>query len=161
MSGSVAAGVLNFSVAATSPDSRGEVVVTWDGDANANVLSFLATPQDLTAGGHRSLRVRVASAGAGTEIVFDVYSDASNASAAARRLPAIGAVTDFYFSYGPGADFVPRLGSGADFSTVRAIVMTVRGTETTATIDLVDTGSSTTPARPRPAPLSSPATASL
>lgn len=138
VSGGVSGGTLNFSVAGTTPDSRGEAVVTWDGDSDPNVLSFLGTPLDLETPGHRSFRIRVNSASAGTEIVLEVYTDASNSSVAALRLPAV-ASTDFYLSYGPGADFVTRLGTGADFAQVRAIVMAVRGTETAASIDFVDT----------------------
>lgn len=139
VTGSVGGGTLNFAVTATTPDSRGEAVATWDGDSNANVLSFFGTPQNLQTGGHRSFRIRVNSAGAGTEILLEVYTDATNSSVAALRLPAVAAPTDFYLSYGPGADFVPRLGSGANFTTVGAIVMTVRGTETSAAIDIVET----------------------
>ncbi|NJL29612.1 MAG: hypothetical protein HC897_17850, partial [Thermoanaerobaculia bacterium] len=136
---SVTGGALTFAVTATTPDSRGEAVVTWDGDSNPNVLGFFGTPQDLTASGHRSVRIVVNTAGAGTEIELEVFTDAANSSVAALRLPAVAAATNFYLSYGPGGDFVTRLGTGADFTTVRAIVMTVRGTETSASIDSIET----------------------
>ncbi len=134
----VAAGALSFSVANTTPDSRGEAVVTWDGDTNPNVLSPTGLGGvDLTASGAASFRLLVNSAGAGSELVLAVYTDGTNASRAALRLPAVAAPTPFYLSF--ASDFVSFAGTGADFTDVGAIVLTVRGTETSVALDEVTT----------------------
>ncbi len=136
---SVAGGVLNLSVAATTPDSRGEAYATWDGDAVANNLNVTGLGgQDLTAGSSNTLRITVNSASANTEIVVDVYTSATASSRGFLRIPvAIAAATDLYLTY--KYDFVPTAASPADFTNVGAIEMRVRGTEVSAVIDLVDT----------------------
>jgi hypothetical protein len=140
VSGSVAAGALSVSVANTTPDSRGEVYVTWDGDATAANLNVTGLGgADLTAANtHNALRIRVNSASAGTEIVVDVHTSATASSRGFLRIPvAIAAPTDLFLTY--KYDFVPTAASPATFSNVGAIEMRVRGTEITAAIDIVDT----------------------
>lgn len=140
VSGSVGAGTLAVSVANTTPDSRGEVIATWDGDTTAANLNHTGLAgADLTAGGtHNTLRIRVNTASAGTEIVVDVHSSATASSRGFLRIPAVVAVaTDFYLTY--KYDFVQTAASPATFSNVGAIEMRVRGTEISAAIDLVDT----------------------
>jgi hypothetical protein len=140
VSGSVAAGALSVSVANTTPDSRGEVYATWDGDATAGNLNPTGLAgADLTAGNtHNALRIRVNSASAGTEIVVDVHTSATASSRGFLRIPvAIAAPTDLFLTY--KYDFVPTAASPATFSNVGAIEMRVRGTEITAAIDIVDT----------------------
>lgn len=135
----VTGGALTLAVTNTTPDSRGEAIVTWDGDttaANLNVTGLAG--QNLTAGNHNTLRIRVNAASAGTEIVVDVYTSATASSRAFLRVPtAIAAATDLYLTY--KYDFVATAAGPADFSNVGAIVMRVRGTEVSASIDLVDT----------------------
>lgn len=134
----VTGGFLIMAVTDTTPDSRGAAFVTWDGDTNPNALAATGLGGvDLTASGHTALAIAVDAAGAGVEIVLEVYTDAANMSRAALRLPAVASSTTFYLSY--KSDFVTRLGAGADFADVGAIVMTVRGTETAVTIDRVET----------------------
>ena len=134
----VAGGVLTVTVSDGTPDARGAAIVTWDGDSDPNVLDADGLmPLDLTASGHTAFAVTVTSADAGAEIVLEVYTDAANMSRAALVLPAVAASTVFHLSY--NNDFVPRLGTGADFADVGAIVMTVRGTETEVMIDHVET----------------------
>lgn len=138
MTAGVGSGTLNVAVPNTTPDSRGQAIVTWDADANPNVLDATGlAPLDLTASGHSAFAVTVASAGAGSEIVLEVYTNAGHMSRAALRLPAVAASTVFRLSF--AKDFVVRLGTGADFTDVGAIVMTVRGTETSVAIDKVET----------------------
>ncbi len=134
----VTGGALNFSVTATTPDSRGEGVLTWDGDTTAgNFNTTGLAAQNLRAGSHSALRIRVNSATAGTELVFEVYSGAGSASRGALRLPTVAVATDFFLSY--THDFVPFLGTGANFTAVTAMQMRVRGTEVTVAVDIVDT----------------------
>ena len=136
-SASVAGGTLLFQVTATTPDSRGAVAVSWDGDTNAAVLSPTGLGgQNLTVSNHSGFRILVNSASAGTELELTVYSNATDYSSAARRLPAIAAPTSILIPY---TEFRSASGTGATFSSVGAIVMTVRGTEVNATFDLVET----------------------
>lgn len=138
VSAEVAGGVLIVAVTDTTPDSRGAAIVTWDADADPNVLDADGlTPLDLTAAGHTAFAVTVDASDAGVELVLEVYTDDANMSRAALVLPAVAASTVFRLSY--KNDFVARLGSGADFADVGAIVLTVRGTETAIGIDRVET----------------------
>lgn len=132
----VSGGNLNFNVAATTPDSRGEVVNTWDGDTNPGTLSPAGLGGvNLTSGGNNAFRLNVLSATAGTEIVLDVYTDGSNASRGAFVLPTVTTSTDFYLNF--SSDFVSTLGTGANFASVGAIVLTVRGTEVSCSINQI------------------------
>lgn len=139
VSTSVSAGVLSFSVAATTPDSRGEGILTWDGDATAGNLNVTGLAiANLTAGSHNAIRVLVNSASAGTEIVVDVYTSATAASRGFFRIPtAVAAPTSFFLTY--QYDFVAIAASPADFTNVGAIQMRIRGTEVSASIDLIET----------------------
>lgn len=136
---SVAAGVLTLAVTNTTPDSRGEAIVTWDGDATAGNLNVTGlASQNLTTGGHSAFRIRVNSASAGSEIVVDVHTSATAASRGFLRVPvAIVAATDLYLSY--AHDFVAIAASPADFTNVGAMQMRVRGPEVSVAIDSVDT----------------------
>jgi hypothetical protein len=135
---SVAAGVLNFAVTATTPDSRGFAQLTWDGDLAATVLDPVGLAGvNLADSNHSSFRIVVNSASAGAELEMDVYSSATDWSRGALRLPAVVAATSFYLSY--ATDFVTKGGIGADFANVGAIVLRVRGTEVAAAIDLIET----------------------
>ncbi len=132
----VAGGGLNFNVAATTPDSRGEVVNTWDGDTNPGTLSPAGLGGvNLTSGGNNAFRLNIFSATAGTEIVLDVYTDGSNASRGAFVLPTVTAPTDFYLNF--SSDFISTLGTGANFANVGAILLTVRGTEVSCSINQI------------------------
>ncbi len=135
----VTAGTLTLTVANTTPDSRGEAIVTWDGDTTAGNLNVTGLAgQNLTAGGHNALRIRVNTASAGTEIVVDVYTSATASSRAFLRVPvSIAAATDLFLTY--KYDFVRTSDDPADFANVGAIVLRVRGTEISAAIDLFDT----------------------
>lgn len=135
----VTGGALTLAVTATTPDSRGEAIATWDGDATAANLNVTGLAgQNLTAGNHNTLRIRVNSASAGTEIVVDVYTSATASSRGFLRIPtAIAAATNLYLTY--KYDFVATAADPADFTNVGAIVMRVRGTEVSASIDLVET----------------------
>jgi uncharacterized repeat protein (TIGR01451 family) len=133
----VAGGVATLAVADTTPDSRGEATITWDGDSDPNVLSPSGLGGvDLTVSSHSGFRVLVSTASAGTELVFTVYTDAGNASRAARRLPTIGAPTAVFV---PFSSFRAIAGSGADFTSVGAIELVLRVTEGTVALDLVET----------------------
>ena len=139
ISSNVSGGAWVTTITATTPDSRGEAYATWDGDAVAGNLNVTGLGgQNLTAGGHNTLRIRVNSASAGTDIVVDVYSSSTAASRGFLRIPsAIAAATDLFLTF--QYDFVATAASPADFSNVGAIEMRVRGTEISASIDIVDT----------------------
>ncbi|MDX1996619.1 MAG: Ig-like domain-containing protein [Thermoanaerobaculia bacterium] len=139
---SVAGGNLVFTVTATTPDSRGEARISWDGDTNALVLSpaGLGT-QNLTTGNSGGFRVRVASTtAANAELVFTVHSGAGNSSRASRLLPLIGAATNVFI---PFSEFRTVSGTGANFTSVGAIELTVRATEATVTLDEIATSAPT------------------
>lgn len=139
VSTNVSGGVMNFLVSATTPDSRGEGILTWDGDATAGNLNLTGLGgANLTTGSHNALRILVNSAGAGTEIVFDVHTSATAASRGFLRIPsAVAAPTSFFLTY--QYDFVAIAASPADFTNVGAIQMRIRGTEVSASIDLIET----------------------
>jgi uncharacterized repeat protein (TIGR01451 family) len=136
----VSAGALTVAVAGTTPDSRGEAVVTWDGDSDPLLLSPTGLGGANLAGGGDAFRLTVASATAGVELTFTVYTDAGNASTYGLVLPAVASPTDIDL---PFASFLIRSGSGADFAGVGAITLTVRGTETTLVLDRVQVVTST------------------
>ena len=136
---SVSGGALSFSVTGTTPDSRGQGILTWDGDATAGNLNVTGLAgQNLTAGNHNAIRLLVNSASAGSELVVDVYSSATAVSRGFLRIPsAIAAPTSLYLTY--AYDFISIAAGPADFSSVGAIQLRVRGTEATVTLDLMDT----------------------
>ncbi len=135
----VSGGNLTFSVTNTTPDSRGLATVRWDGTTGIGPSPTPSIgPVNLTSGGASGLRIRVASTSvAGVELEMTVYTDSSNLSRAGRRLPLVAAPTDFFL---PFSEFRLAGGSGADFTTVRALVLVVRGTEVSASIDEIVTG---------------------
>jgi hypothetical protein len=133
-----AGGILAFIIDDTTPDSRAEAVITWDADADPNVLDADGlAPLDLTGSEETAFAITVDAADAGTELVLEVYTDAANMSRAALVLPMVVSPTVFHLAY--KNDFVARLGTGADFADVGAIVLTVRGTEIAIGIDQVET----------------------
>jgi len=132
-------------LATASADSKVEVVVTWDGDNDPDTLSTGpgfgggAALNLITAGGGpaSAVRLRINSVSDGTEAILRVYSSADNFSTSSLLLPALAAVTDVFFDYGT---FVPDPGgSGADLTSVVAITLTLRDSDGSASIDLVDT----------------------
>lgn len=133
----VTGGLASLTVSDTSPDSRGEATFTWDGDADPNVLTPSGLGgQDLTAGAHTGFAVVITSASTGAELVLVTHTDASNASQAARRLSAIAVSTTVFL---PFSAFQPIAGTGADFTSVGAIELIVRGPEGAVEIDLIET----------------------
>ena len=133
---SVAGGNLVLLVTATTPDSRGEVLVSWDGDTNPAVLSPTGLLNaNLTTGNASGFRLDFVSTTIVTEIEITVYDDAANFSRAARRVAAGGAQIVTI----PFAEFRVAGGTGAVFSSVGAIEMTVRSGEGTATLSEITT----------------------
>jgi len=132
-SAGVAGGVLDFAVADTTPDSRGEALVTWDGDSDPDVLDPDGLGGvDLTAGGQGALRLTVESAGGGVQVEIEVHTDADQRSRASRVLPAIVATTDVFFDF---AELVPSPGATgpADLTQVGALTLRLLATEGTLT----------------------------
>jgi len=112
------------------------VVVSWDGDTNAAVLSPTGLGNaDLTASNASGFRLDFVSTTVVTEVEITVYDDAANFSRAVRRV-AVGGVQGVSI---PFAEFRVAGGAGAVFSSVGAIVMTVRSGEGTATLNEVTT----------------------
>lgn len=134
---SVAGGNLVLLVTTTSPDSRGEVVVSWDGDTNASVLSPTGLGNaNLTTGNASGFLLDFVSTTAVTEVEITVYDDAANYSSVARRVP-ISASSQIVLI--PFAEFRVAGGTGAVFSSVGAIEMTLRSGQGTATLNAVST----------------------
>ena len=94
----------------------------------------------MSLAGGDAFRLTVASATAGVELTFTVYTDAGNASVAGLVLPAIAATTDIDV---PFASFVTAAGTGASFASVGAITLAVRGTEKTLVLGGVEVVTST------------------
>ncbi|MEO8275580.1 MAG: cadherin-like domain-containing protein [Thermoanaerobaculia bacterium] len=133
----VAGGFLTLTVPNTAPDSRAEARLSWDNDSSPLVLNATGLGgMNLTAGNASGLVVRVASAGAGAELEFTVYTSATNYSRLARLLPAVASSTDFLL---PFTEFRTAGGTGASFSSVGAIELTVRGKEITVVLDQIGT----------------------
>ncbi len=124
-------GPLAFSAGA---GTLGQVRVTWDGaDGDAGVLAATGLGVvNLTSGGANALRLRVLAATAGTSVTIQVYSSAANHSRRAVLLPAVAVQTDFYLAF---SSLAISGGTGANFASVGAIEMTLRGTNVSATID--------------------------
>lgn len=139
-SAGAAGGAFSLAVTATTPDSRGEARLSWDGDTNPTVLDPVGLGGvNLVGGSARGFRIRVNSTSvAGVELELAVHTDAANASRAARLLPLIAAPTDVLI---PFSEFRVASGSGADFSDVGALELTVRGRELTVVIDEITTSS--------------------
>lgn len=136
-SASVAAGALSLSITATTPDSRGEARLSWDGDTNALVLSPTGLGNvNLATGNASGFRLDFTSSTVVAEIEITVYDDAANFSRAVRRVPALAGAQSVSI---PFAEFRVAGGTGADFASVGAIEMTVRGGEGTITLDQVTT----------------------
>jgi hypothetical protein len=136
----VSGGALSFAVADTTPDSTGQVVVTWDGDADPNLLSPTGLGGvDLTDGGAATgFRLAVSGATAGAQLVIEVYTDAGHASRVGRVLPAIAAATDVVIDFSALRP-IPGLAGGADVTDVGAVLLRVLGREAQVEIEEVDT----------------------
>lgn len=121
---SVAGGSLLLAVPNTTPDSRGEARLSWDGDANPLVLSPSGLGGvALTAGNASGLRIRCTAPTARAELDVVVYSGAGNFSRAARVLLPSAAVQDILLPY---AEFRVAGGTGANFASVGAITLVAR-----------------------------------
>lgn len=122
--------------------TRGQVEVGYDaqtGDPSGplDVVVGLGGV-DLTASNHSGMRLLVSStSAAGVEVELDIHSSATNASRFGLRLPAVAASQSFICSFSDFADL--GSGGGADFSSVTAIVLRVRGTGVSANISALET----------------------
>jgi hypothetical protein len=134
---SVAGGNLVLTVTATTPDSRGEVRLSWDADTTPLVLSPTGLGNaNLTTGNATGFRLAFVSSTVVSEVEITVYDDASNFSKAARRLPVMGGATEVLIPFG---EFRVAGGTGAVFSSVGAIEMTLRSGEGTVTLNEMTT----------------------
>ena len=138
----VTGGDLIFAINNMVAGTQGEGLISWDGNALAEVdgAQLDATGLgglDFTAMGHNAFRLTVDQATAGTEIRLEVFTDGANSSMAFLRLPAVAATQDFVLSY--GKDFVPIQGAGADFTNVGAIQLRISGEVITAVIENLET----------------------
>jgi uncharacterized repeat protein (TIGR01451 family) len=125
----VDAGVLNFDALPSGPRTA---QVTWDGDTDPDVLDPVGLGGvDLTAGGGSAFVLALAST-ADIQLEVEVFTDGSNSSFASRLL-SMGAA-DIYIDFG---EMAPAQGTGADFTNVGAIVLTLRMDSGAATLDSV------------------------
>jgi|CXWL01.1.fsa_nt_gi hypothetical protein len=133
----VAGGNLSLTVSATTPDSRGEAQLTWDGDANPLVLTPTGLGGvDLTATNASGFRLRFVSSTVLAEVELTVYGNGTDFSRAARRVPASGSAQDVIV---PFSEFRIAGGTGADFSSVGAVTMTLRSGEGNVVISEITT----------------------
>jgi methionine-rich copper-binding protein CopC len=141
-----AGGDLVFTVGAAT---AGDVEVVWDGaDADATRVKTSGLPTDLTSSLANAFKVTVVStSAAGATLLMEVFTDGSHSSVRAFPLPLVasGSPKTFYLSY---AGFVPNRtvtgpNPGADFTSVRAIRMFLRGTNVTVTLDAVQRATAT------------------
>lgn len=115
----VTSGNLVLNVAATTPDSRGRVLMSWDGDTNAT-----------------GFRLAFASSTVVSEVEITVYDSAADSSQAARRIPVLGAPTNIFI---PFSEFRVASGTGAIFSSVGAIEVVLRSGEGSVTLNEIST----------------------
>lgn len=123
---------------AADAGARGAALLSWDGTDGDPATLDTATGLggvDLTGGGTESgLLVAIGSAdAAGLEIEVEVHSSATNASRFALVLPMIGAATDVICGF---SDFVASGSAGAaDFTSVNAVTLVLRGSDINAVLD--------------------------
>ncbi len=138
VSAEVAMGALDIDITDDAPDTRGEVVASWDGADGDPALDPIGLGGlDLTVDGgtvQTGFDLDLISAVTGVEVTIEVFTDAANASRI--DLVLISTQTSYVLGYD---DFVASLGVGADFSNVGAIVMTIRATEKAVSVDRLAT----------------------
>lgn len=130
--------------------------VVWDGSADSGSAVIDATGLggiDFTVGGLQdAFDLRVVANDFPAFITIDVYSDALNASTLTIASPGLipgPASVPLLFEY---ASFTTLLGSGADFTNVGAIALTINATFNATDIELDFFGTTTTQV-PEPGPL--------
>jgi len=123
----------------------GSSEIVWDGPdgdgltTDPNGLGGI----DLTGGNTQdAFSLTLNSADLGSNLVLQVYTDGGNASSQAISLP--GAVVAPTVLTIPYADFVPMMGTGADFTNVGAITFRIDGTATNALDVVIDVLETTT-----------------
>ena len=126
----VAGGVLTLSIAATTPDSRGEALLVWDGDVDPlNVNPTGLGGVDLTAAATQGgFRFGFDAARAGTWFLLTVYQDATHVSRAARSLPAGSSFFELFVDFAELAA-APGAAGPASLTQVGAITLRVGGVE--------------------------------
>jgi hypothetical protein len=122
------------------PTVQGTVQVQWDGpDGDPNNLDPVGLGGfDLTQGGTQiEFLIDIFSDDLAANLVFEVFSDAGNASIFTLNLA--GAITNQNRLI-PFAAFTPSLGAGADFTNVGAITLTITSlTELDLVLDSIGT----------------------
>jgi methionine-rich copper-binding protein CopC len=127
-------------VFSSDPGTQGAVEVQWDGaDGDATNLRTTGPAFDLTDGGtSNALQIGVPIVTAPAVLVFEVFSDGGNSSVRSVALPAI--TPPGYTIALKYASFASNRGSGADFTSVRAVRMFLRGAGTFVALQHVLTG---------------------
>ena len=132
---------VNFSERGTFSYSSGAATtgvaeITWDGnDGTAEVLNPTGLGGvNLTLGGDNAFAIR-ATSDLGADLVLTVYTDQTNFSSAILSVPADN--TFMFQDYTiPFASFLGIGGSGADFTNVGAISLTVVGSTPNVDVSL-------------------------
>lgn len=133
----VSGGNLTMTVAATTPDSRGEARLSWDGDTNPLVLDPAGLGGvNLVSTNASGFRIQYVSSTVASELELTVHSSAANRSSAARRVAASAGAFEVLI---PFAEFRISGGTGAVFSSVGAVELTLRAGEGSVTITHIDT----------------------
>lgn len=124
----VGSGFLDFS--SDPPGSLPLAVVQWDGsDGSAALDATGLGGLDLTSGSQDTLRLRLETDPNPLTVSVEVYTDAANSSICTIVVPP-SSDRDFGLGFPgdmPDCTFTVSLGTGADFSNVGAIVMTLDG----------------------------------
>lgn len=126
----VAAGALTLTIAETTPDSRGEALLVWDGDLDPSSVDPTGLGGvDLTAAATQGgFRFGFDAARAGSWFVLTVYQDATHVSRAARALPAGISFFDVFVDFAElGA--APGAVGPASLTQVGAMTLRVGGVE--------------------------------
>jgi uncharacterized repeat protein (TIGR01451 family) len=134
----VSGGALTLTVPNTTPDSRAEARLSWDGDTAPLTLNPTGLGGvNLTTGGASGFLIRVnSSTVASGEIEVHVHTNATSSSRASLVLPVVGAPQSFFL---PFSEFIQTGTSAASFSSVGAIEMTLRSREGSLAVDQVVT----------------------
>ncbi|MEO8359843.1 MAG: Ig-like domain-containing protein [Vicinamibacteria bacterium] len=121
-----------------------EARLVWDGtDSNADTTAFPGLAGVNLTTGADSIILDVNSASSGAVVIVEVFTDATSTSLYTLWLPAVAVPTSFAL---PFTAFTTHFGSGAAFTNVGAISLTVRGPGATLSLDAIRAGIGAAPA---------------
>ena len=120
-----------------------EARLVWDGtDGDADATAFTGLGGTNLTTGADSIILDVNSSSAGTVVIVEVFTSATGSSLYTLWLPAVAAPTSFAL---PFTAFTTHLGSGAVFTNVGAVSLTVRGPGATLSLNAFRAGTGPAP----------------